>query len=134
MFTRSEAIHCTIGLRVSLLIQQYSVVGLAFVVEFHTQKYSVLQITRSCNREYKQCTHHGHLLVMFGVVINKTLTWNDHADCVTIKTNSSLAFIQRNFQVGQQHIKTRACISLVRPQVEYATAIWEPSPKHSNHT
>ena len=58
-------------------------------MEFHPQKCSILHITRSRNPKYKQYTLHGHILVKednakyFGVVINKTLSWNNHINDVT---------------------------------------------------
>ena len=60
-------------------------------MEFHPQKCSVLHITRSCNSKYKQYTLHGHILVKeenakyLGVVINKTLSWNNYINYVTKK-------------------------------------------------
>ena len=44
---------------------------------------------------------------------------------VSQKTNVSLAFLQRNLQVGQEHLKTSAYFTLVKPQLEYAAAIWD---------
>ena len=70
-------------------------------MEFHPQKCSVLYITRSCNPKYKQYTLHGHILVKednakyHGVVINKTLSCNDHINGVTKKQ-------RRNLKIGQE--------------------------------
>ena len=75
-------------------------------MEFHPQKCSVLHITRSRNPKYKQYTLHGHILVKednvkyLGVVINKTLSWNNHINDVTKKPNASLGFLQRNLRIG----------------------------------
>ena len=83
-------------------------------MEFHPQKCSVLHIIRSRNPKYKQYTLHGHILVKednakyLGVVISKTLSWNNHINDVT----SELA-----------RKKTSAYFTLVRPQLEYAAAI-----------
>ena len=74
-------------------------------MEFHPQKCSVLHITRSLNPKYKQYTLHGH---------NK-------------KANTSLGFLGRNLKIGQENIKTTSVyFTLVRPQLEYAAAIWDP--------
>ena len=81
-------------------------------VEFHHQKRSVLHITRSRNPKYKQYTLHGHILVKkdntkyLGVVINKTLSWNDHIDGGTKKANASIAFLRRNLKIGHEKFKT----------------------------
>ena len=61
-----------------------------------------------------------------GVVINKTLSWNNHINDVTKKANASLGFLQRNLKIGQEKLKTSAYFTLVRPHVEYAVAIWNP--------
>ena len=45
------------------------------------------------------------------------------------KANSSLAFLRRNLQISQTHIKASAYTTLVRPQLEYAAAIWDPYTK-----
>ncbi|KAI0221439.1 hypothetical protein LSAT2_027227, partial [Lamellibrachia satsuma] len=72
---------------------------------------------------------HGHILVKednakyLGVVINKTLSWNNHINDVTKKANASLGFLKRNFRIGQEKLKTSAYFTLVRPQLEYAAAI-----------
>ena len=83
-------------------------------MEFHPQKCSVLHITRSRNPKYKQYTLHGHILVKednakyLGVVINKTLSWNNHINEVTKKANASLGFLRRNLKIGQENLKTSA--------------------------
>ena len=101
-------------------------------MEFHPQKCSVLHITRSHNPKYKQYILYGHILVKednakyLGVVINKTLSWNNHINEVTKKANASLDFLRRNLKIGQDNLKTSAYFTLVRPQLEYAAAIWDP--------
>ena len=68
-------------------------------MEFHPQKYNALHITSSRNPKYKQYTLHGHILVKkdnakyLGVVINKTLSWNNHINYATKKANASLGFL-----------------------------------------
>ena len=68
-------------------------------MEFHPQKCSLIHITRSHNPKYKQYTLHGHILIKednakyLCVVINKTLSWNNHINDVTKKANASLGFL-----------------------------------------
>ena len=101
-------------------------------LEFHPQKCSVLHITRSRNPKYKQHTLHGRILVKqdnskyLGVVINKTLFWNNHINDVTKKANAPLGFLRRNLRIGHEKLKTIAYFTLVRPQLEYAAATWDP--------
>ena len=48
-------------------------------------------------------------------------------DNISNKVNSSIAFLRRNRQISQHHIKTNAYFTLVRPQVEYAAIVWDPN-------
>ena len=40
--------------------------------------------------------------------------------------NGSLAFLRRNLKIAQTHIKANTYTTLVRPQLEYAAAVWDP--------
>ena len=58
-----------------------------------------------------------------GVNINNKLSWNDHISSMLKKAHSTFGFIQRN--VSSCPIDTREMCTkkLVRPLVEYGTAI-----------
>ena len=60
------------------------------------------------------------------MVINKTLSWNNNINDVTKKANASLGFLRRNLRIGHEKFKTSAYFTFVRPQLEYAAAIWDP--------
>ena len=64
--------------------------------------------------------------IYLGVTIEQKLSWNEHIGNVVKKANSSAAFLRRNLQVPQAHIKANAYKTLVRPQVEYASIVWDP--------
>ena len=49
------------------------------------------------------------------------------------KVNASIAFLRRNLQISQQHIKANAYTTLVRPQVEYAAVVWDPYTQENQH-
>ena len=57
------------------------------------------------------------------------LSWNTHINNVTSTANKTLGFVKRNVVTKNKDIKTMAYNSLVRPQVEYASAIWSPYTK-----
>ena len=42
------------------------------------------------------------------------------------KANNSLAFLRQNLQISQEHIKAQAYTTFIRPQLEYAAAVWDP--------
>ena len=47
-------------------------------------------------------------------------------DSIAKKGNSSLAFVKRNLYACSEETKRAAYVSLVRPHLEYATAVWDP--------
>ena len=66
-----------------------------------------------------------------GVTIGKDLSWNTQINNITSTANKTLGFIKRNFVTKNKDIKTMANNSLVRPQVEYASAVWSPYTKEN---
>ena len=104
-------------------------------MKFHPDKCSVLRITRSKSPKIFNYTLHNHTLESesstkyLGVTIDNKLNWNSHIDNVTKKANASLAFLRRNLQISQRHIKANAYTTLVRPQLEYACPVWDPYTK-----
>ena len=67
-----------------------------------------------------------------GVTICKNLSWNSHIDNITTKANRTLGFVKRNIQTKNKDIRTMAYNTLVRPQVEYASAVCSPHTKENN--
>ena len=45
----------------------------------------------------------------------------------------TVAFLRRNLQISQQHIKSNAYAKLVRPQLEYAALVCYPYTKQKQH-
>ena len=64
-----------------------------------------------------------------GVDISSGLTWNFHIDRVTANVNRTLGFIRRNIKTKMPKAREAAYNSLVRPQLEYASALWDPHTK-----
>ncbi len=75
---------------------------------------------------------HGHTLEVvssvkyLGLTISKDLKWEQHINMICTKANRTLAFLRRNITVASIAIKERAYKALVRPLVEYASAVWDP--------
>ena len=57
------------------------------------------------------------------------LSWNTHVDRITANANMSLGFIKINIKTKSPQIREMAYQSLVRPQLEYASAVWDPHTK-----
>ena len=68
-----------------------------------------------------------------GVDISSNLSWNTHVDRITANANRSLGFIKRIIKTKSPQIREMAYQSLVRPQLEYTSAVWDPHTKDKNH-
>ena len=58
-----------------------------------------------------------------GVDISSGLTLNSHIDHVTANANQTLGFIRCNIKTKMPKVREAAYNSLVRPQLEYASAV-----------
>ena len=104
---------------------------------FNPSKCQVLHITRT--RKPVRCRYFMHNQELesidtakyLGVNISKDLSWNTHINNVTASANRTLGFVKRNVQTKNKDIRTLAFNSLVRPQVEYGSAVWSPYTKEN---
>lgn len=62
-----------------------------------------------------------------GVHISSDLTWNTHIAYLTSKANKSLGYLRRNFSRAPQSLKLILYKTLIRPKLEYAASVWDPS-------
>ncbi len=65
-----------------------------------------------------------------GVEISEDLNWDHHVNIITTKANKTLGFIRRNLTRCPQDIREQAYKTLVRPNLEYASAVWDPYRKY----
>ena len=68
------------------------------------------------------------------VTISKDLSWNTHINNITSTANRTLGFVKRNVVTKNKDIKTMVYNSLVRPQDEYASAVWSHYTKENINT
>ena len=61
-----------------------------------------------------------------GVVIDSKLQWKTQYTDTIKKCNSTLAFLKRNLSRAPEFVKKKCYTTLVRPKLEYASAIWDP--------
>ena len=61
-----------------------------------------------------------------GVEIQSDLRWNDQIDKISNKASKTLGMLRRNLSGCTRDIKLHAFKSLVRPQLEYASSVWDP--------
>ncbi|XP_072178807.1 uncharacterized protein [Diadema setosum] len=68
-----------------------------------------------------------------GVTITSDLKWTQHINNTVSKANIVLAFLRRNLRIKSSDIKATAYKTLVRPIVEYASTVCDPSSKNLIH-
>ena len=61
-----------------------------------------------------------------GITLQSNLKWNKHINSITNKANQSLGFLKRNLKIKSSDVKSHAYKALVRPKLEYASAVWDP--------
>ena len=61
--------------------------------------------------------------------ISSSLSWNPHVDQITGNANRTLGFVRRNIKTKWSKVREKAYNILVRPQLEYASAVWDPNTK-----
>ena len=63
--------------------------------------------------------------------LTSDLNWNYHIDKIRKKANSVLGFVKRNLNNCSQETKSLAYKALIRPHVEYCSAVWNPFSANS---
>ena len=107
-----------------------------WLMEFHPDKCQVLSIPVNTDPITHDYNLHGtHLqrppensIKYLGLTIQSNLKWNQHIKNVTSKASRTLGILRRNIRVPDQDIRERAYKSLVRPQVEFGSSVWDPHP------
>ena len=108
-------------------------------MEFNPSKCQVVRVTSSRISLQTQYILHGQVLEAvssaryFQVDISSILSWNSHLDRITANATRSLGFIKRIIKTKSPQIRGMAYQSLVRPQLEYASAVWDPNTKDKTH-
>ena len=101
-------------------------------MSFNASKCQLLTITRKTKPKLHNYTVSNQLIERtydhkyLGVTISSDLTWKKHIASIRSKASSTLGVIRRNLGPCSKNIKLQAYQALVRPQLEYATAAWNP--------
>ena len=103
-------------------------------MEFNPSKCQVVHATGSKLKKPIKTDYllHGQVLEAvtcakyLGVDISSDLSWNSHVDRITGNANRTLGFIRRNIKTKMSRVRETAYNTLVRPQLEYASAVWDP--------
>ena len=106
-------------------------------MEFNPSKCQVIRVTTSRTPLQTQYILHGQVLEVvdcaryLGVDISNNLTWNTHVNRVTANAGRSLGFIRRNIKTRNPKVRELAYQTLVRPQLEYSSSVWDPHGKEN---
>lgn len=137
LFADDTALYLTMeGADDSSVLQQdldrLSMWETAWDMEFNPSKCQVVQVTGSRKPISASYRLHGEVLETvscakyLGVDITYNLSWGSHVDRITNSANKTLGFIKRNVRAKMSGVREAAYNTLVRPQLEYAAAIWDP--------
>ena len=103
-----------------------------WLMELNINKCSVLSITLKRNSIFhdydrlgamlKRVTNHDYL----GVTISSDQNWLRHVTKIYNKASRTLGLLERTLTPCSQSVKSVAYKMLVRPQLEYASEVWNP--------
>ena len=106
-----------------------------WLMDFNSDKCKVLSLAQFQNRICYNYKIHGTVLESvrthdyLGITFSNDLKWSTHVNKIVGKANKQLALIRRNLYHCSNTTKERAYFALVRPNVEYACSLWDPSSK-----
>ena len=106
-------------------------------MEFHPGKCTTLPVTRSATPKNTEYQLHGHTLATvnsakyLGVTLTRDLSWDTHINNICQKANKTLGFLRRNLKISSSKIKETAYKTFVRPILEYACTVWDPSGQNN---
>ena len=101
-------------------------------MEFNPAKCFSVHFTRSCKPQKTIYSLRGTNLQVTDVTtylevdLSKDPSWNHHTTRIAKKANRTLGFIKRNFYTAPRETKDLAYKTLVRPQLEYCSTVWDP--------
>jgi len=101
-------------------------------MSFHPDKCEVLHVTQKRTPLNLKYTLHGNTLntvnktKYLGVTISQDMKWKDQINNTCNKANQTLGFVRRNLKNCPKQAKETTYKSLVHPQLEYCSSVWDP--------
>ena len=108
-----------------------------WLMKFNPPKCQVISVTKKQKLITKAYYLHGQTLSRadtakyLGVHLTKNLSWNHHVDALCKKANSTSAFLRRNINACPRKTKILCYTTLLRPILEYACTVWDPSTQEN---
>ena len=88
----------------------------------HIKKQPIIHTYTIDNTSETPVTHHLYL----GIELQSDLRWTTHIQNTTNKAQKTLNMPKINLKQASTTVKSQAYKKIVRPQLEYASAIWDP--------
>lgn len=103
-----------------------------WLMELNISKCKVMHVSRSA------CSHPTYYLndiplqsttsyKYLGIHITSNLSWAPHIEQTITNANRTLGYLRRNFSRAPSSLKLALYKTLVRPKLEYASSVWDPS-------
>ena len=104
-------------------------------MSFNPSKCTVIRVAPNKSKTAIHTNYqlHGHTLEIvdsnkyLGVTLTSNLSWDKHVDNVAAKGNRTLGFIRRNLKDCTRTVKETSYTAIVRPTIEYAATVWDPT-------
>ena len=99
---------------------------------FNVSKCFVIRCTRSQSPIIHNYDLNNHTLTItdrhtyLRVLLDKHLSWSPHVSKISGKASRTLNFLKRNLSNCSTQVKAAAYLAMVRPQLEYASVVWDP--------
>ena len=108
-----------------------------WLIEFNPAKCKAITITKKTRPVKTEYKLHDQILAAvesanyLGVNISSNLSWNTHVDTTAKKATQTLNFVRRNFSCCPMSVREQCYKTLVRPQLEYASSVWDNPVKRN---
>ncbi len=103
-----------------------------WLMEFNSSKCFSMSVSTSRNPIQFTYTLHNqplqivHTSKYLGITISDDLKWNSHINNISGRANRLLGLLRRNLKINSVQLKDRAYQAIVRPQLDYASSVWDP--------
>ena len=103
-------------------------------MEFNPSKCNVIRIMPNEQRKVLTYSYflHGQTLETtsaskyLGITISSDLSWSTHVEDVAARWNRTVGSLRRNFRECTPKVKSATYTAMVRPTLEYASAVFDP--------
>ena len=108
-------------------------------MELNPSKCAVLSFSTSRNYPTYDYYIHNEVLTRvnehkyLGVILSDNFKWSSHISTSVNRARQKLGFIRRNTRGMSRSVKDTAYKTLVRPHLEYASAVWDPFTRQDIH-